>query len=799
MTEKKPHVKLTNSIIETTNFAYKPRFVPNDKTEPTEVELKDFTIMASRFESSYNTYLLQRNLRITNRTIDLLYHIEYIEILFFSQFDLRKFRNSYNTQFGLEAIKLTEFNHKVLFAVIDDGKFNHFFAEIEKFIESKLTNPDIKFDNKIVFINDFTIHNSQSIKQYSEAKPIFRFSLLDGLDIFTKANSIENSLDEYLKQKKVEYYFDRPNNSIEILNIDENQVNEIIDNFDIVFSVTSSLSTVIGPSLVKIPERSYGFEISNFDKELPIIGVIDTGIDDRTPLAAIIIGGIDKTGTNATEDIVDHGTAVAALCSLGKEPYLTNFRGELKADAKLLSLKVLNHTRGALSDFTVISIIKEAKFQYPEMKLFVLTINYEDSKKINEVSSDYAFQLDKLAYELDVLIFISTSNNNKAADDLNAYDSLYFNNEKTNLNSPAESLNNITIGASADNLDYSKFVGVSPLRDFPSLYSRTGHIEQNAIRPKFKINKHLKKPDFLQPGGDYEYYLGFIGAHINASLILLSSDPTQSFYEHIGTSFSAPLAANLGAKILKNYPDLNVQSIKALLINSCASDTIKEIDENKDIALKKAIGYGYPSDVKAVFSDSNRVTFILEREIKHKELIAIPIKLPDYLRALKKDKGILKFTATLCFSFLPNKDNQLTYCPLFMAFSIFKNKTTVEINSDLKNSKLRNSWSQDGYSQLNAIINSNVQKMEFTVSKNNIIEEDGTFMLAIHCFISPHILASIGEIKRRKTNSNKFSIVLTVEEIQPKAKLTGNLYNEMIAINSIEAIDTLDTTLEAEL
>lgn len=37
-----------------------------------------------------------------------------------------------------------------------------------------------------------------------------------------------------------------------------------------------------------------------------------------------------------------------------------------------------------------------------------------------------------------------------------------------------------------------------------------------------------------------------------------------------GTSYAAPLAANLAAKILRKYPRINMQTVKAIIINSCS-------------------------------------------------------------------------------------------------------------------------------------------------------------------------------------------------------------------------------------
>ena len=64
----------------------------------------------------------------------------------------------------------------------------------------------------------------------------------------------------------------------------------------------------------------------------------------------------------------------------------------------------------------------------------------------------------------------------------------------------------------------------------------------------------------------------------------------------------------------------------------------------------------------SVFSNENSATLILEDSINDDDLKVYPINFPQYLTQtdLGKQRGIVKVTATLCFSFLPIKNNQLS-------------------------------------------------------------------------------------------------------------------------------------------
>ena len=118
--------------------------------------------------------------------------------------------------------------------------------------------------------------------------------------------------------------------------------------------------------------------------------------------------------------------------------------------------------------------------------------------------------------------------------------------------------------------------------------------------------------------------------------------------------------------------------------------------------LNKTAGHGLTSDEKAVVSNNNAITFLIEDEIEPEQVKIFPINFPQYLinEDLGKKRGILKITATLCFSFLPVQCHQLAYCPVHMAFSFFKNQAgedilaTEENIKSLLKSDLR--WSQSG-------------------------------------------------------------------------------------------------------
>lgn len=761
MANLKPHIKLNSQKQreETVSVKFNYGFgKKEDEEEDTPVEpdyrntLATFRKSLNRFYNDFNTKRKERNDRL-----QIPSHIDYINILFQDQFNIEKFYQSWYSDFGLLGVNFSQFNCVVLFAVINTEKFNSFLKDIQNFIlKESGENSNVEYRGKVKFIKDFKLLTKEDILKFEDHVELMNFHLVDFPIDREAAIQIFKSLSEYLKQNKIEHRLIEGSNNLEVYGVSKDITDEIVKNFDIVISVTSSLSTVVRPSELNTVERTYGFDISNPDENLPVIGILDTGICYNTPLASLLIDD-DTFNLTSTSPFIDnannglgHGTSVAALAAMGRNPYKTDYRGAITADAKLLSMKILDANSGFLSELDILNMLHSAKIKYPNIKLFVLTTCYNSCKSTNEANSTYAYELDRFAHENDCLIFICTSNFD--ASNRNHYDLNSFLDESTNICSPAESMNNVIVGAAADNLVGGPFLGISNGKEFPTLYTRKSHIDLSNLFPKNKQNKNLFRPDIIECGGDYEKGKWGIGTGERATMEVLSADPTRSFYKHAGTSFSAPLVANIAAKIQRYYPNLKAQTIKALIINAASLEAIR-IEKPLVFLQNKIAGHGIVDPIRCSTSNENEVTFIIEDEIQPDEMKIIPINFPHYLinEDLGKKRGLLNLTATLCFSFEPTLNNHLGYCPIQIAFNIFRNQSGVDILKPEKNcdggviSKLKSSWSQNNRFKSKPIPASNTQKMSFPINANDLEVENSTFKLAVHCLINSQLLSGLAE------------------------------------------------------
>lgn len=806
--EKKKHLRLLGdkqlSEIGRVKFNYG---VPEENGSTNDPE-KNYYLMALRLSQNLDSYYQDIDFKYQQRNpdIEIPANIDYILITFFDQFNITEFYNVYYINFGLEGVSFQNFGKSVLFGVVNKEKFKVFINDLNSFLKFGLEdNKELKFSNLILFIKEFELLTTNSIIQFEKDN----LGLITSIDTISLPldlkleDTILDALEIFLKVNEINYTVNKRSNKIEIVNATYDQIQTIASNFDIIESITCSLTSIVRPSKFNTTQRAFGFEIANADDELPLIGIIDTGISMDTPLKAITLD--DITFTLDGDPLLDeagrgypksgHGTAVAGLAALGRENHFNEFQGTVNADAKLLSIKLSKNGSGYYSEQNILNLLYAAKRKYPTIKIFVLTSCYNKFKLTNSKHTSYTYELDKFAHITDSLIFISTGNNDEAINDNLSYNLSYFNDEKTNLSSPADSMNNVSVGAAADGLYNRIFVGISHSNEYPALFTRKSHINLKTHYPLNKSNKNFFKPDIIECGGD----LGKnpnddIDYEENSAMNVLSANPALGYLKETGTSLSAPLAANLAAKLLKAYPTINSQTIKALIINGASINNIR-FPRAVSHLLNKTAGNGFIDIENTLFSNDNSVTLILEDTIINDSQNIYPINFPKYLieDELGKKQGILKITATLCFSFEPIKNNQLSYCPIHMAFSIFRNHNSDQINAknDEWNSKLKGnlSWSQNGRYKSKPIPYSNSQKIEFPVNLNELKDEDATFSLAVQARLTSQLLQS--EIDNYP-KEYPFSIVLRIEETlrSPKSKL----YDEIKLINHLEAI----TDAEAE-
>ncbi|HBR10854.1 MAG TPA: hypothetical protein DD740_01305 [Chryseobacterium sp.] len=137
-------------------------------------------------------------------------------------------------------------------------------------------NQAVQYSSYIKYIAGFELLKSKDILKFKleNTGNIVYLSLINlPLDESVKQH-IFQSLTDYLEQVSISYKYDEESDRIELQNPASEQIQKIVQNFDIIESVTCSAFTTVRPSDFGTVKRQSGFTIQNADDDLPIIGIL---------------------------------------------------------------------------------------------------------------------------------------------------------------------------------------------------------------------------------------------------------------------------------------------------------------------------------------------------------------------------------------------------------------------------------------------------------------------------------------------------------------------------------------------
>jgi len=333
--------------------------------------------IANAFELSKNNFLANQVVRHEKRTLEIPNHFDLIEIEFQAFFDQPQFEQAYYNSFGLSLVHLSRFNKVGLFIISDIVRLNSLFNQLDIFIRNIRNNQSQDYDANIKFIRSFKLYDSGEMIRDIDNYNVLHFSLIHHQLLQTEIiNPQQEALNNYLNGNGIDYNYGE--HYIEVFNTSEEVLNKILDNFDIVYATCSGSGSIVRPDAFNLPEREFGFTISNENiEELPIIGIIDSGVSNNTPITPLIINPgeeYDLTNTGLFFDHTDHGTGVAAFAAFGNR-LIPNYRGAVKSDARVLPIKILNSQLAPISQSKILELIKRAHTDYG-VKIFTLTVGY---------------------------------------------------------------------------------------------------------------------------------------------------------------------------------------------------------------------------------------------------------------------------------------------------------------------------------------------------------------------------------------------------------------------------------------
>lgn len=412
------------------------------------------------------------------------------------------------------------------------------------------------------------------------------------------------------------------------------------------------------------------------DPDLPVIGIIDSGLNAHPLIEDIIVGSIAVPESLGVSDEWGHGTRVAGVAAFG------DLRTQLEASelvrvGRLCSARVVNAQGGFDDRRLVPSQMREAITRLREAygcRIFVSAL--ADVRRVHaggKVGS-WAATLDELARELDVLIIVAAGNRTprhgpRLDQGVTDYPD-YLLEPENGLFEPAGALNVLTVGALAhgNGLDAERADDVRSqpitLAGEPSPFSRTGPGVGGAT-----------KPDLVDTGGTM--IVDPLVARMRdgsslASCGLLTLNHRyleQLFTARSGTSYAAPLVASKAAQVLRRFPTASANLLRAFLVGSAAHDeaATSRLQPLGPSALRRVCGHGRVDTERAAFSDDGRVVFYSEDRLAVDHFAIYEVPVPDIFQT----GGRRSIQVSLAYD-PPVRHTRLDYAGLGMSFRLHR-------------------------------------------------------------------------------------------------------------------------------
>lgn len=418
-------------------------------------------------------------------------------------------------------------------------------------------------------------------------------------------------------------------------------------------------------------------ELQEVPEDAPLIGIIDSGVNDHPFIDDVLVGAIGVPARLGSADDFGHGTRVGGVAVFG------DLRSQLDGNplfrsARLCSAKVVND-RGRFDDRRLVpSQMREAVTTLNGdfgCRLFVIALadvnRVYDGGKVGA----WAATLDELARELDVVIVVSSGNRaprsgTRLDQAVTEYPS-YLMEAANRLFEPAGAINVITVGALAHgnglDADLAEFVAVQPITEAgePSPFTRIGPGVEGSI-----------KPDFIDLGGTmvvdpYVQRLRDGREVASAGLLTLHHQPVDHLITSgSGTSYAAPIVAFKAAQLLARFPEASANLVRALLATSAAvpAITAQRLAPLGDDAIRSICGYGQIDLEHASFSDDSRVVLYADDELAMDHLAIYELPVPQLFQTTNGRRSI---KVSLAFD-PPVRHSRMDYAGVGMSFRLVR-------------------------------------------------------------------------------------------------------------------------------
>lgn len=538
------------------------------------------------------------------------------------------------------------------------------------------------------------------------------------------------------------------------------------------------------PSRIKIDPSSVLQPITRLT-----MGIIDSGVDHNllNPLRA---HHLNRTPLKPN---TTHGTFVASRALFGHDLglYASGKINTLEPVGKFIDIQVMGDklidgmTITTLNDIQdLIGAVKEVVRRHTDIKVFNLAIAEKRAIDHDEIS-DLTVTLDELSNQYDVL-FIISAGNHQVHKQL-AYRDIFLNDGDqydVNIASPADSINNLAVGAVAYETDNES---MAPAKYYPSPFSRMGPSRFGIL-----------KPELVEEGGDY-----LDAPHLDDAVRdfrsinkygVVGLETGKTFAKDLGNSQATPLVSWQALQLQEYIEDQLSDSLpvrgnyanlmRAMLAHSTVFTEQVGITKT-DSPIRQAHGLGIPNFETIFASDSDRVTMVYCDELDFSQKVhRLRFNLPKYLLGRKS-----KFVLSLAYNppVDANIEDEYNLVSLTASLRVIPPPKIVEgkLKEDpitIGQSTSDSSWRNSKNERATLLHYMSATKKEL---KSDVLE------VLIQLTANPKLDKKLSKVEKRK-EKQPYALVLSVIDESKSNKLREEITNsqqfEFVSRNKIEIV-----------
>lgn len=445
----------------------------------------------------------------------------------------------------------------------------------------------------------------------------------------------------------------------------------------------------------------------------PRVCILDSGCNRHPILSPLIQDGLllcaddGKSGADSHKD--GHGTSMAGIAAYGNLNHVMMIADGAVRPHAIESCRILglgNNDR--LHGEVTLRAVSLVEIESPEApRVFCMAITSAHQTQVLGNPSSWSAALDSSASMYgeenpEGRLFIVSAGNRTdflcSSSDMAA-----------TVQNPAQAWNVLSIGAVTHLTEYND----SSVPPNAELYAKNGELSPWSSNSSLWKESAPIKPDFLCEGGNIVLVDGAEDRPDDLRLLSPYKDEFRVQYVPFdGTSLASGLASHMAACIMREYPSLRPETVRALLVHSAEwTDEMKRAylppkpSASSYMALARMCGHGEASLPRALSCMSNSLTLVHEGEltpycmrdgksVTYNEMVYHDLPWPKAALEALGDASV-ELKVTLSYFVEPNPsaieglESTYSYPSYSLSFSVRKGVDTREIHLKKINNAIR--------------------------------------------------------------------------------------------------------------